>query len=82
MCFINKFNPNDIVTRAEFGAVVSRILWWDKYNIDKPTDKNPFYKNHLKMLKSKWIMTQIDNPIWRQELREWIWVVFRRTTEM
>ena len=78
----NKFNPNDIVTRAEFGAVVSRILWWDKYNIDKPTDKNPFYKNHLKMLKSKWIMTQIDNPIWRQELREWIWVVFRKTTEM
>jgi hypothetical protein len=78
----NKFKPNDIVTRAEFGTVVSRLLWWNKYNIDRPTDKNPFYKDHLNMLKSKWIMTQIDNPILRKELRERVWVVFRRIVDI
>lgn len=28
---ITKFRPNDIVTRAEFGTILSRMLRGDKY---------------------------------------------------
>ena len=57
----NEFLPNDYVTRAEFGAVLSRVLWWDKYNLVHTKEK-PRYTDHLNALKEEWIMTQIDNP--------------------
>ena len=75
-----KFQPKKTVSRAEFWTILSRILWWDKYNIDNPTKDKPYYINHLKSLKENWIMKQIDNPR-RDELREWVWVMLRRTTK-
>ena len=57
----NEFLPNDYVTRAEFGAVLSRILRWDKYNLVH-TQEKPRYTDHLNALKNEWIMTKIDNP--------------------
>ena len=30
--WISNFRPYDKVTRAEFGTILSRLLWWDKYN--------------------------------------------------
>jgi hypothetical protein len=38
----------------------------------------PYYELHLKALKDDSIMTQIDNPLTRKELREWVWVMLRR----
>ena len=55
------FDPEKIVPRSQFGAVLSRILRWDKYNIEWTADK-PRYTDHLNALKNEWIMTQIDNP--------------------
>ena len=74
-----KFEPNKIVSRAEFGTILSRILWWNKYDVKNPTRKNWYYTNHLKVLQENGIMNDIDNPLWRNELRKWIWVMLRRT---
>ena len=54
---IEKFRPNDKVTRGEFGTTLSRALWGDKYN-----GATPFYKNHLEALKEAGIMKMIDTP--------------------
>ena len=77
----NEFKPNDIVTRAEFGTVVSRILWWDKYNTSNHW-RTYRYTLHLRALKNEWIMTQINKPTRWLELRKWIWVVMMRTQDL
>ena len=43
---LSDFLPNDIVSRAEFGTVLSRILRGDTYN-----DSDPYYAKHLQALK-------------------------------
>jgi hypothetical protein len=65
--------PNKKVSRAEFGTVLSRILWGETYN-----NATPYYANHLQALKNNGIMTQIDNPEKRLELRKWVWVMLMR----
>jgi hypothetical protein len=75
----NKFRPRDVVSRAEVGTVLSRVLWWDKYN-QKPS--NHFYEEHLKALKENRIMMQIDNPTERQERRKWLWIMFKRMYDL
>lgn len=54
---IHAFNPNAIVTRAQFGTVLSRALYDDMFN-----DGDPYYVNHLQALKDATIMTNISNP--------------------
>ena len=54
---ITAFKPNDQVTRAHFGTVLSRALYGDTYN-----DGDPYYSNHLKALREAGIMTKIDTP--------------------
>ena len=76
----NEFLPNDIVSRAEFGTITSRILWWAKYNV-KHTIQHPYYVKHLNALKAEEIMTKIDNPLLWKELRKWVWVVFKRVSD-
>jgi hypothetical protein len=75
----NKFRPKDVVTRAEFGTVLSRILWWDKYDVKNATKSNPYYVKHLNALKENGIMAQIQHPTEVKELRKWVWVMLRRT---
>jgi hypothetical protein len=75
----NKFRPKDSVTRAEFGTVLSRILWWDKYDVKNATKSNPYYVKHLNALKENGIMLQIQHPTEVKELRKWVWVMLRRT---
>jgi hypothetical protein len=45
---LSDFMPNRIISRAEFGTVLSRILWGDTYN-----DSIPYYERHLQALKSE-----------------------------
>lgn len=54
---ITNFNPQDQVTRAQFGTVLSRALYGETYNVG-----DPYYAQHLQNLKNKNIMTQIQNP--------------------
>ena len=73
---IEYFNPGVVTTRAQFWTILSRLLfgftyeWWD-----------PYYKNHLEALKIRGIMTKIDNPKDRVELREWVRVMLMRVKD-
>ncbi len=70
------FQPNATVTRAQFGTVLSRILRQDTYE-----GGVPYYLNHLQALKDNGIMTQIDNPEHRVELRQWIRLMLMRSAK-
>ncbi|HOG15413.1 MAG TPA: hypothetical protein PK674_02390, partial [Candidatus Absconditabacterales bacterium] len=79
----NNFDPNDIVTRAEFGTVFSRLLFGDMYNIKDESSvyKNEgyWYKDHLNALKSHGVMTQVDGdrPKYREK-RGWVMLMMMR----
>ena len=75
--YMEEFLPNKIVDRWEFGTVLSRLLWWDKYNVID-TNNTWYYEKHLLALKDEEIMTQIDRPLSRKELRKRVWVMLRR----
>jgi hypothetical protein len=73
--WITSFRPNDWVTRAEFGTVLSRALrwsqneWWTTY-----------YQNHLKALKSEWIMNNISSPM-DKEIRWYVMLMLMRSVD-
>ena len=77
----NIFDPNWEVTRAQFWTTLSRILWWDKYNVED-TSNIPYYEKHLKALKDNKILGTTENPEKIIELRKWIWMMLRRTKEI
>ena len=52
------FKPRGKVTRAELGTTISRMLWWDKYNVDW----KDYFIYHLNALKENWIMNNIQTP--------------------
>lgn len=61
--WINQFNPNVKVTRAEFGTALSRAL--NAKNTTRLAQMNnaePYYYEHLKYLQSEGIMNNISNP--------------------
>lgn len=57
---IDDFMPNKTVSRAEFATVLSRILWWNKY---ESSDESVWYVNHLNALKESWIITNTDHTL-------------------
>ena len=73
--WVTSFRPKDSVTRAEFWTVLSRALWWDKYEW-----WSTYYENHLKALKSEWIMTKINNPM-NKEVRGYVMLMLMRSHE-
>ena len=68
---IQKFRPNDIVTRAEFGTALSRLLYgtadWG----------NNYYSTHLKMLKNNWIISNTNPNL--QEKRWYVMLMLMRS---
>lgn len=75
---MQNFMPNKILDRAEFGTILSRLLWWDKYDVVDATATKLYYTRHLNALNNERIMTQIDNPVSRKELRKWAWLMLMR----
>ena len=73
------FRPNAIVTRAQFGTILSRLIFGDLYNVDQ-SHWDEWYKNHLLWLKDHNIMTKIDDPM-MPELRWWVMLMLQRTYE-
>jgi hypothetical protein len=71
----SSFSPNSLVTRAQFGTVLSRAIWWSNYN-----GWDPYYKDHLDALKSVDIMTKIEKP-YSLELRWWVMLMLLRTDQ-
>lgn len=70
---ITAFNPNGVVTRAQFGTVLSRALYGDEYNVDT----TPYYAEHLAALKDAGIMTMISNPN-QLEVRGYVMLMMKR----
>ncbi len=75
---MQNFLPNKILDRAEFWTILSRLLWWPKYDVVDATATKLYYTRHLDALSREWIMTQIDNPEDRWELRKWAWLMLMR----
>ncbi len=68
-----KFNPADEITRAQFGTILSRLIWRTKYD-----GGSPYYTLHLNALKRAEIMTQISTPTMK-ELRGYVMLMLQRT---
>ena len=73
---IKNFNPSGKVTRAQFATVLSRVLYWSKYN----QTWNKYYEKHIKALESAGILTKTDPSI--QELRWWIILMLYRAKNL
>lgn len=71
--WLSSFNPNGIVTRAEFWTVLSRALFGDTYNWWKP-----YYMNHLRALKDANIMSNINTPS-STEVRWYVMLMLQRS---
>ncbi len=72
---IPDFMPSKRVSRAEFGTILSRVLWWNKYEW---TNEN-YYINHLNALKESNIITNINPNI--TEYRAWVFLMLYRSVE-
>lgn len=72
----SNFNPYDVVTRAQFGTVLSRAIWGDTYN-----GANPYYIDHLNALNTISVMNYITNP-WMLELRWYVMLMLFRADEI
>lgn len=73
--WVTSFRPKDSVTRSEFWTVLSRALWWSKNEW-----WSTYYENHLKALKSEWIMNKIDTPM-NKEVRGYVMLMLMRSYE-
>ena len=71
---ITKFRPYDKVTRAEFWTILSRALYWEKYNW-----WNPYYTKHLNQLNLDWIIKNINNAETRKEIRWYVMLMMMRS---
>lgn len=71
------FNPNAYITRAQFGTMLSRLLYGNNYNIHI-LSPFPYYKKHLEILQQNNIMTKIDNPVTKKEIKSWIMLMMYR----
>ena len=72
---ITLFRPYDVVTRAEFGTVLSRALRGEEYN-----GAVPYYADHLAALKDAGVMTMITNPS-APEVRGYVMLMMQRADE-
>ena len=69
--WVDKFRPEDSVTRAEFATALSRMLY------STPDGKPNYYSTHLDKLSSEWIITN-KNPNLK-ELRWYVMIMLMRS---
>jgi hypothetical protein len=68
----NEFRPYDLVTRAEFGTALSRLLYWLK-------DWAPnYYSTHLEKLFNEWIISNKNPDLY--ELRWYVMLMLMRSS--
>lgn len=70
-----KFNPTGVVTRAQFGTALDRIL-----NGSDNDGSTPYYKAHLEALKAAGIMNNISTPD-SVEVRGYVMLMLQRADE-
>lgn len=67
---VTKFNPNNLVTRAQLGTVLSRMLY------NTPDSGSPYYAVHLGVLKTSGVIT--DTTPTRIERRAYLMLMLMR----
>jgi hypothetical protein len=70
---LQKFDPNGIVTRAQFGTILSRVIRWGQYN-----GGTPYYADHLQALKEAGVVNNITDPEHMMEQRWYVMLMMRR----
>ncbi|MCF7834684.1 hypothetical protein K9M48_01325 [Candidatus Gracilibacteria bacterium] len=70
------FDPNQYVDRAQFGTIMSRLIFGGTYN----GNKDNRYIDHLNALKAHGVMNYIDNPAMK-ELRGYVMIMMQRADE-
>ena len=73
----NNFRPNDEVTRAEFVAAFSRMIYWTSDWEYKSTSK--YYTHHMEKLKKEWIVTKINPNM--KEKRWYVMMMLMRSVK-
>ena len=71
--WINKFRPNDIVSRAEFGTALSRMLYWTQDWSWK------YYSTHLDKLYKEWVISNQNRDL--KELRWYVMIMLMRSAK-
>jgi hypothetical protein len=71
--WINKFRPNDIVTRAEFATALSRMLYWTQDWAQK------YYTTHLDKLNKEWVISNTNPNL--KELRWYVMIMLMRSAK-
>ena len=71
--WIDKFRPNDIVTRAEFVTALSRMLYW------LADGQWVYYETHMQKLLDEKIITVADPNM--KELRGYVMIMLMRSAE-
>ncbi len=74
---LDNFMPYWKVNRAQFGTIMSRLLFKWKYNWNKKCR----YCSHLNALKKYWIMNNISNPK-KLELRWYVMLMMERANKI
>ncbi|MEI8091371.1 MAG: S-layer homology domain-containing protein [bacterium] len=72
-----KFDPNEEVTRAQFGTTLSRLLYEGENNTSDGTKR---YTKHLEALKNAGIMKNISTPT-MDELRGNVFIMLMRASK-
>jgi hypothetical protein len=73
---MSSFSPNGQVTRAQFGTVLSRVLWGNIYD-----GGTMYYSNHLKALQKVRIIKSSDNAS-SLEKRGYVMLMLMRSSEL
>ena len=71
--WINKFRPNDIVSRAEFWTALSRMLYWT------PDWEWNYYSTHLDKLHKEWVISNTNPNL--KELRWYVMIMLMRSAK-
>jgi hypothetical protein len=70
------FQPYLTVSRAQFGTILSRLLWQTTYAGGKY-----YYIKHLQALKDNGVMNDITDPEQKQELRQRVRLMLMRSAK-
>ena len=74
--WLTSFSPDGIVTRAEFGTVLSRLLYGSVNEWG-----TPYYIDHLSALKAAGIMNTIADPEHMMEIRWYVMLMLMRAAQ-
>ena len=76
-----KFDPNTVVTRAQFGTAFSRALSKASWKVVE--NENPYYSTHLEYLQSEWVIKSTATPSPSTAEKRWnVMIMMMRASDL